>query len=72
MANRKQLKKLREMGDAMTFRAQELTARDAAQQRSAKFVSAAKETIAGWPTSKPWINETERGSMLKEVGCWPS
>ena len=65
---RKQLEKLKAEGDPIMFRATEVGARAAAQERADKFVAAAKDAITSWPDKKPWIDEKERKAASKQVG----
>ena len=65
---RKQLEKLQAEGDPLLFRAEEVGARAAAQERADKFVAAARDAIASWPDKKPWIEDKERKAAAKQVG----
>ncbi len=64
---RKQLGKLRAEAEPILFRAAEVGARAAAQERADKFVAAARDAIASWPEKKPWIEDKERKAASKQV-----
>ena len=66
---RKQLEKLRAEAEPILFRAAEVGARAAAQERGDKFVAAARDAIASWPDKKPWIDDKERKAVSKQVGA---
>jgi len=68
-ARRKQLEKLRAEAEPILFRAAEVGARAAAQERADKFVAAARDAIASWPDKKPWIEDKERKAVSKQVGA---
>ena len=65
--DRKELQKLRDVGMPMSNRAAEVGAREAAQQRASKFVTAAKESLASWHINRHWIPESKSAAMLKQV-----
>lgn len=66
-ARRKQLQKLKDVGEPMRYRADEVGAREEARISGLKFVTGAQDSIASWERTKPWINETDRSAMLKQV-----
>lgn len=82
-ACRKQLQKLKDEGDPLRYRADEVGAREQARADALKFVTGARESIASWARTKPWINETDCSAMLKQArpqplrtwslfGAWPT
>ena len=66
-AGRKRLDKLRAVGDPIRFRASEVGAREQARLEASNFASGAIQSIKSWNKTKPWINETQRADILKEV-----
>jgi hypoxia up-regulated 1 len=58
---------LKMQGDAMEFRAKELTARPETIAAANKFIKKAKTEIASWAEKKPWLNATHVADLLEEV-----
>ena len=61
------MEKLRAEAEPILFRAAEVGARAAAQERADKFVAAARDAIGSWPDKKPWIEEKERKAVARQV-----
>jgi len=63
---------LKAKGDAMEFRAKELTRRPAQIEKARTFIGKARPEIESWPEKKPWLNETHVANLLEEVNQFES
>ena len=63
---------LKAKGDAMEFRAKELTRRPAQIEKARTFIGKARPEIESWPEKKPWLNETHVADLLEELNQFES
>eukprot|EP00195_Chlamydomonas_chlamydogama_P003215 CAMPEP_0202919692 /NCGR_PEP_ID=MMETSP1392-20130828/76466_1 /ASSEMBLY_ACC=CAM_ASM_000868 /TAXON_ID=225041 /ORGANISM="Chlamydomonas chlamydogama, Strain SAG 11-48b" /LENGTH=990 /DNA_ID=CAMNT_0049613149 /DNA_START=318 /DNA_END=3290 /DNA_ORIENTATION=+ len=64
---RKRLRSLKEVGDPINRRAQELEMRPQALEDVKKQIDLKLKTANAWADSKPWINETDRAEVIKKL-----
>jgi hypoxia up-regulated 1 len=58
---------LQTQGDAMEFRAAELTKRPETVKKARAFIEKAKTEIETWAEKKPWLNATRTTELLEEI-----
>jgi len=58
---------LKVQGDAMEFRAAELTLRPETIAKARKFIDKSKTEIESWAEKKPWLNATHTAALLEEI-----
>jgi len=58
---------LKSKGDAIEFRAKEMTRRPAMIAKARAFIEKAKPEVESWPEKKPWLNETHVANLLEEI-----
>lgn len=63
---------LKAKGDAMEFRAKELTRRPAQIEKARTFIGKARPEIESWSEKKPWLNETHVADLLEELNQFES
>ena len=64
---RTQLRALRDVGDAITRRVEELGARPAAAKAARAYLESTRKAVGKWASAKPWINATEVEALLAKV-----
>ena len=67
---RKKLEGLKKLGDKMIGRMEEVTRRPLAVEEGRKMVEEARVTLEEWKTAKPWLNETDKGEVEKELSVF--
>ena len=66
-APRSQLRKLREVGDAIFARAEEAAARPAAVKLASDFLELTRKALNSWPEVKPWLNASDIAALAAKV-----
>lgn len=69
-AYKAKLKGLKAVGEPMKYRAQEMELRPEMIRAVREQVELSLKVANVWPSSKPWINETEVKSVVDKVGLW--
>jgi hypoxia up-regulated 1 len=69
---RSKLAALKAKSDPMFERVKEAEERPPAVESAKKFIDVTRQVVAAWNTTKPWINETEKTELLKEVELFES
>ena len=64
---RSQLRKLREVGDAIFARAEEAAARPAAVKLASDFLELTRKALNSWPEVKPWLNASDIAALAAKV-----
>ncbi|GKB96198.1 heat shock 70 kDa protein 17-like protein [Tanacetum coccineum] len=61
------LDQLKAIGDPISFRYKELTARPKASQSAKWYFSELKEIVSGWESKKPWISKEKIDKVQRET-----
>ena len=67
---RKKLVGLKKLGDKMIGRMEEVSKRPLAVGEGRKTVEDARVTLEEWKMAKPWLNETDKGEVEKELSVF--